>query len=402
MVKKKMIKFLIQTKRKIQINKIMKNTKNRNIIVLSIIAALSLFFLLDKQFLSGLISKQSDDQNLRILGSVISLIKEDYVERPDPSKTMDGSFKGLVDSLDGYSCYLENDKITLLNARKKNQLYSPGIVIYKRYGSFPVVIGMEEDSPAAKMGIKIGDTISAFNGVQTLLMNMEEANLALLSSDSKPIKLKILGIGEDKEVEVARTKIPEGSYSYKPADKTSGILSIYNFTQPLSSTIKQTVVPGLRKQDSPLIIDLRNCIEGNIEEARLFINLFLQKDKIGYLDGKDAETDISCPDKAELENLPLIIWMNQATLGPAEIVAGVLQKFRNTKIVGLQSPGFTAKRDLIPIDDESALLLATWIFRFNKNETLWKKGIKPNIEIEPEDQTESVYLKATQNLLSQM
>jgi len=380
----------------------MKSTKNRNIIFLSIIAALALFFLLDKQFLSGLISKQSDDKNLRILGSVISLIKEDYVEMPDPVKTMDGSFRGLVDSLDGYSCYLENDKISLLTARKQNQLYSPGIVIYKRYGSFPVVIGLEEDFPAAETGIKIGDTISAFDGVSTLLMNMEEANLALLSTKPEPIKLKILGIGEDKELEVARAKMPEAPYSFKPANNGIGILSINNFNQPLSSTIKKTVVPKLRKQDSLLVIDLRNCVEGSIEEACMFINLFLQKDKIGYLDGKETHKDLSCPDQAELETIPLIIWTNQATIGPAEIAAGVLQKFRNAEVVGLQSPGFTAERDFIPLNGGSTLLLAAWIFRFNEKETLWKKGIKPDKEIESEEQTETVYLQATQNLLSQM
>ncbi|MBN2246611.1 MAG: hypothetical protein JW755_12275 [Candidatus Aminicenantes bacterium] len=380
----------------------MKNQKNRNILILSIIAVLSLFFLLDKQFISGLISKQSDDKNLRILGSVISLIKEDYVEMPDPAKTMDGSFKGLVDSLDGYSCYLKNDMIGLFNVKRKNQLYSPGIIVYKRYGSFPVVIGLEEGSPASKMGIKIGDTISVFDGTQTLLMNMEEANLALLSHKPEPIKLKILGIREDKELEVERIKIHEDSFSYKSADKLSGVLAIHDLIHPLSSTIKKTIVPELKDQASPLVIDLRNCVAGDIEEACQFLNLFLQKDKIGYLDGRETDRDISCLDKAELEHLPLIIWMNQATMGPAEIVAGVLRKFRNTKIIGLQSPGFTAKRDLIALNDGSFLLLATWIFRFNEKESPWREGIKPDIEIEPEKQTETSYLQATQKLLSQM
>lgn len=380
----------------------MKTAKNRNIILLSLFAAISLFFLLEKKFVSGLISKQTEDKNLRILGSVIALIKEDYVEPPDPSKTMDGSFRGLVDSLDGYSCYLEKNSIELFNARKKNQLYSPGLVIYKRYGSFPVVIGVKEDSPAAKMGIKIGDTISAFNGTSTLLMNMEEANLALMSKDPESIKIKILGIGEDKEIEVARTRLSESPFSFKSSGPGSGILSIYNFTASLSSAIKKTVVPNLKKQGSPLVIDLRNCTAGDIEEARMFINIFLKKDNIGYLDGKEADKDLSCPDPAELDTLPLIIWINQATIGPAEIVAGVLQKFRNTKVVGLQSPGFTAKRDFIPLHDGSTLMLATWIFRFNEKETLWMTGVKPDKEIEPQEQTEAVYIQATENLLSQM
>lgn len=380
----------------------MKTAKNRNIILLGLFAAISLFFLLEKKFVSGLISKQTEDKNLRILGSVISLIKEDYVEPPDPSKTMDGSFRGLVDSLDGYSCYLEKNSIDLFNARKKNQLYSPGLVIYKRYGSFPVVIGVKEDSPAAEMGIKIGDTISAFNGTSTLLMNMEEANLALFSKDPGSIKIKILGIGEDKELEVARTKLSETPYSFKSADSVSGILSINNFTAPLSSGVKKSVVPNLKKQDSPLVIDLRNCSVGDIEEARMFINIFLEKDIIGHLDGKDSDKDLSCLETAELDTIPLIIWINQATIGPAEIVAGVLQKFRNSKVVGLQSPGFTAKRDFIPLDNGSALMLATWIFRFNEKETLWMTGVKPDKEIKPEEQTEAVYLQTTQNLLSQM
>jgi carboxyl-terminal processing protease len=368
--------------------------KRARILLFAVLALVFLFFLLEKSFLPGLLSKLSPDRNFELLGKVIQLIKNDYIEEANPDKTMKGAFKGMVDSLDVLSSYLDKESMLRYSQRKEANLKDIGIVLYKRYGSFPQVIGINENSPAEKEGIQLGDFISSLDGRSTLTMSMTEANLYLKDRDKKTIKLRIFKREETKEVSVERTLLFEEPFSYAKAKGTSGILKIHQLYPPCVKKIKQEIISRLKPEKRTFILDLRDCHEGEIEEAKKLINLFLKSSNIGYFETKGGTKEVlSCPEDAELEKLPLVIWTNQATIGPAEAVAGVLKEFKRGKIIGHPTLGLVAKQNIFVLDDGSGLLLTSGIFYFRSGEKLWEKGIKPDIKINGEDQSLNTYLK---------
>jgi len=370
-------------------------TKKRiKIFLLTVLVFIALFFLLEKNFLPGFLLKLSPDKDFELLGKVIQLIKNDYIEEANPAKTMKGAFKGMVDSLDVLSSYLDKESMLRYSQRKEANLNDIGIVLYKRYGSFPQVIGIKENSPAEKKGIQIGDFISSLDGRSTLTMSMTEANLYLKDRDKKTVKLRIFKRDETKEVDVERTLLFEEPCSYAKAKGTNGILKVHQLYPPCVRKIREEIIPRLKPEKSSLILDLRNCYEGDIGEARKLINLFLKSPNIGYFETKRGAKEIlSCPDDAELEKLPLAIWTNQATIGPAEAVAGVLKEFKRAKIIGLPTLGLVAKQNFVVLEDGSGLLLTSGIFYLRSGEKLWEQGIKPDIKINGEDQSSSTYLK---------
>jgi len=368
--------------------------KRARILLFAALAFIFLFFLLEKSFLPGLLSKLSPDRNFELLGRVIQLIKNDYIEEANPAKTMKGAFKGMVDSLDVLSSYLDKESVLRYGQRKEASLKDIGIVLYKKYGSFPQVVGINENSPAEKKGIQIGDFISSLDGRSTLTMSMTEANLYLKNRDKKTIKVRIFKREETKEVNIERTLLFEEPFSYAKAKGTSGILKIHQLYPPCVKKIREEIIPRLKPEKRIFILDLRDCHEGEIEEAKKLINLFLKSPNIGYFETKGGTKEIlSCPEDAELEKLPLVIWTNQATIGPAEAVAGVLKEFKKGKIIGLPTLGLVAKQNIFVLDDGSGLLLTSGIFYLRSGEKLWEKGIKPDIKINGEDQSLSTYLK---------
>lgn len=368
--------------------------KRARILLFAVLAFIVLFFLLEKSFLPGLLSKLSPDRNFELLGKVIQLIKNDYIEEANPAKTMKGAFKGMVDSLDVLSSYLDKESVLKYSQRKEANLKDIGIVLYKRYGSFPQVIGIKENSPAEEKGIQIGDFISSLDGRSTLTMSMTEANLYLKDRDKKTVELRIFKREETKEVNIERTLLFEEPFSYTKTKGTSGILKIHQLYPPCVKKIREEIIPGLKREKRTFILDLRDCHEGEIEEAKKLINLFMKSPNIGYFETKGGTKEIlSCPEDAELEKLSLVIWTNQATIGPAEAVAGVLKEFKGAKIIGLPTLGLVAKQNIFVLDDGSALLLTSGIFYLRSGEKLWEKGIKPDVKINGEDQSFSTYLK---------
>jgi C-terminal peptidase prc len=371
------------------------------LILIPALLAVLLFVLLEKNFLPGLTGKNSSDDQFKLVGSVAYLIRDEYVEEPNPLKTMDGAFRGLVDSLDILSSYLDKKTLLKYEQRRDADLNETGLILYKTYGSFPVIIGIKENSPAQKAGLKLGESVSIMNGRSTLPMSMVEANLLLKDKSTDPVMLKILRGAESEILNLARAAIPEEPFSYTETKGTSGLLNIHRLYPPCVNTLKEELLPILKKKKKPLVLDLRNCSEGDIEEAENFLDLFVENSKSGYFENNQKIKEILVlQTTTELAHLPLIIWINEATIGPAEAVASVLRANKKAKVIGFQTPGLVSKQQFMPLDDGSGLLLTSAIFHMKKDKDFWEKGIEPDIKIDVEDRTSSAYLKATQELLA--
>ncbi len=380
---------------------IKKMIKTKSHIFLSILfAVIFLFLLTPKKFLPWFSQKDSSDRNLQLLEYVAQLIRDYYVEEPSPTKTMKGAFRGLIGPLDPLSSYLDPENTNKYKSLPSVRLKEPGIVIFKKFGTYPVVIGIEEDSPAEQAGIKTGDTISEMDGRPLLELSMLEANLSLLNAEEESVKLTILRAESSEDMSVERKSLYDSPLSMAPQKGFSGIVKIHQLFPPCSETFRKKFLPLLKSQPETLILDLRNCHEGDLSEALLLANFFLQSDEVGYLQDRQGNKNIlSCPQTPELPKLPVVIWTNSATLGPAEALAGVLQEFRGAKIVGTKTPGLVAKQDFFPLEDGSSLVLTSEIFYLAEGKEMWEKGITPDIKIDEQNPSSQVYLQNTINIL---
>jgi carboxyl-terminal processing protease len=375
--------------------------KRTRFIVLALLFGISLFFILEMTYLRGISSQSGPSKNLYLLEAVIRLIRNDYLEEKDPLQIADGSFKGLVNSLDSLSSYLDAESTVRYLERQQGPLQEPGIVLFKRYGAFPQVTGIVENSPADNQSLEFGDLITEIDGLSTPAMSLMEVNLRLGDREGKPLALKALRGEKTIEIKMERALLHPENASYAAHEGTSGILSIHRIFPPCVSEIRTRFLPELRKRKEPLIIDLRNCSEGNFEEARQFINLFLKADNIGCLEKKGGEKQtLASPEAPPLVRLPLIVWINQGTLGPAEAVAAVLKEFDRAKLVGLETPGLSAEYQFYLLEDGTSVVLTSGIFCLNSGAKLWGRGAKPDIKVEVDGQGVQSFLDKTQSLLS--
>lgn len=370
--------------------------KNLNISLLAVFAVAVLLFIIPKNFLPNNYQKPSKNRNLYLLQSVAELIRDYYVETPNPTKTMKGAFRGLIGPLDPLSSYLDPQNTEKYKTLNSTIYKEPGIIVMKRFGTYPVVIGIIEGSPAEKAGIKIGDALSEMDGQPLLMLSMLETDLYLKDTEDRPAKLKILRRESSEEMTVDRKILHDTLFTYSKLQDTNGILKIHQMFPPCTDEIRKEVLNRLESQTQPLIIDLRNCHEGEIGEAIHFINLFLRADKAGYFQDKEGKKEyLSFPQEPVAQDLPLILWTNTATIGPAELVGGVLKEFQRVQIIGLKTPGLVAKQDFFTLEDGSGLLLTSKIFYLPDGKEMWEKGIEPDEKIPEGEQSSDLYLKLT-------
>jgi carboxyl-terminal processing protease len=372
------------------------------VILLTIFFASLLFFLFQMGILPGTSQRGAAPKGFQLLEGLMYLIRNDYLDERDPVQTAEGTYRGIVNSLDPVSCYL-NKEIAARYAASGPEDMGPGLTVFKRYGSFPQVVAVVPGSPADNADIKLGDLVSAIDRRSTLSMSLAEVNLLLGGTDAKPVELKVLRTNDTREVSVARARLSPRAYTLTSAAGRPDVLSIHGFAPPLTADVRKNVLPVLKARNKPFILDLRNCPGGDIEEARLFLNLFLKADAVGSFEQRGgAKKVVACPAEADLGGLPVVVWAGPAAIGPAELVAGVLQEVRKAKVLGLPTPGAVALTQRFPMTDQSLVILVSGVFSLPSGRTLWGEGLAPDITVPASDQSDKAYFEKTLPLLPKL
>ena len=182
----------------------------------------------------------------------------------------------------------------------------PGIVVLKRYAAFPQVVAVIEKSPAEAAGVKLGDLLSAIGGRNTLSMSLTEVKLLLSGTDEQPVDIRVLRGNDTHNLERAARPASSRRRSRSPGPPASRPACASTVsTHGLVAGIRRDVVPALKARKSPLVLDLRDCQDGTIDEAKKLVNLFVKAADAGRFEGRGgAKETVSCPAEAELGAVP--------------------------------------------------------------------------------------------------
>jgi carboxyl-terminal processing protease len=369
--------------------------------LLAVLAGACLVLLLGRTAVGPVSASSAQAKGPDLLEQVINLIRDHYLEEKDPVQTMDGSFRGLVNSLDAGCAYLSAESTARYQSQKGAALQETGLVLYKRYGAFPQVVGLVEGSPAAKAGIEIGDSLAEINGAGTAAMSLAEVNLYAADTTPAPVDLKILRDDKTLDYKVDRVALFAEPVSYQPYEGTGGILRVDSLAASAPLEIETRLAPVIRKQKKPVILDLRNCSGGSLEAAWQLINIFLKAESVGYIAGRgESKVTVAAAAEPALGSTALIVWVNQATLGPAEAVAAVLKDFGRARVVGLTTLGYVARDKYMPLEDGTSVLLTSGIFCLRSGFKLWGQGVEPDAKVESATAGFEAFFKKTQEFLS--
>jgi carboxyl-terminal processing protease len=375
-----------------------KATRTR-LLSIGALAAGVLFFWVARQIRPSPAAAALPQTGADLTEAVVRLIRADYVEEPNAKATMEGGFRGMIGSLDVLSGYLDADA-----ARKRADAALPGyldigLILFKRASTFPLVVGVIEGSPADKAGLQAGDTVSAIDDASTILPGLSEIRLLLKSTEAKPVKIRIIRGNATQDISVPRGKVYGKPFVFSAQAGTAGILSLAHFHPPLIDELRKALPEVLKDGTRPLVIDLRYAFEGDIEEARRFVNLFVQAEAAGRFEMKDgAQEALACPDPAPFAAQPLVLWVSHATMGPAEIAAACLRELRGAKVVGALTPGLTARQKAFPLSGGDELLLTTGVFATASGAKVWSKGLTPDVKVDAPVSDRKAYLDKTAGL----
>jgi carboxyl-terminal processing protease len=364
--------------------------------------AAALFFVFQMRILPGGAQVQAP-KGFELLDSLMRLIRNDYLEERSPVETAEGAYRGLVNSLDPLSAYLDKE-LTAKYAGRDGSTLDPGLIVLKRYASFPQVVGVVKDSYADKADIKPGDLLSAVESRNSLSMSLAEVNLLLKGQDERPVRVRVLRGNETRDLELRRGLYAPKAWQVE-ADPSGrfGLIRVDRIVPGLASGLRTELAGPAGDKKKPFILDLRNCHEGDLWEALDLANLFVKAADAGRLEKKGGvKRPVACPAEPVAAQNPLVVWVNPGTMGPAELAAGLLQEVRRAKVVGFATPGLVGRTEFVPLKDETSILLTAEVYVLPSGKKLWDAGVKPDVALPIDKLDDKTYREKTLPLLPKL
>jgi carboxyl-terminal processing protease len=334
-------------------------------------------------------ARASDDKAFRALtvyGEVLEHIQRDYVDDPNMHQVTSGALHGLLDSLDPQSAYLSPLEYTDYKEKSANRSKaSAGVALTKRFGYIGVIAVLPE-SPAQKAGLRIGDLMESIAGFTTSQMALDQAQVLLTGEPGAVVKLSVIrrGKAEPQDMEITLAKLSPPKIVEDKIQGDIAYVHVHAFDGGTTKQIREKLVQFEHQGAHKLILDLRDCAFGDIQEGISTAQLFLPSGTITTLKGQTISPVVSSADASKVVwSQPMSVIIGNGTDGAAEILAGAIADNHRGDTIGSRTYGTASMQKLVQLDDGSALILTIATYYTPKGKEIPAEGVTPTVEVKP-------------------
>lgn len=341
---------------------------------------------------------------MRIFGSVLQHIQNDYVDEPDWEKVRSGALRGLPYGLDAYSSYLTEEQVKKFSADRFARQMGIGAE-FSQVASYLYVVSVMSGSPADKAGLKPGDVVEFIENKATRDISLYDALEMVYGPSGTEVKFRVFRSGErPKTVKVTRGEFAAPKAEMKSAGEGIPVIKLHKIGSDDVDAVKKFLETPSVKNKGKVIVDLRNVASGDIREAAKFANLFIKDGDIAQVIGrgnKVIETFTARPEN-HIFSGDVVVLIDGATAGAGEVVASAFLDRKRGEVVGERSFGAGSEQELFTMKRGDGLLLTTrkWasssgspFLGSNRNNS----GVKPSVETESSEDVDVEELVDSQN-----
>ena len=253
------------------------------------IGSLFIISLLSIMWVSNPADADEQDYYLRLkkgwqyMQKVYENLNQHYVEEVDPYPLMKAGINGMLEKLDPYTVFLEED------GERRLQIITTG-----KYGGLGMEIGLRnkkvtviapiDNTPAKKIGIQAGDIIEKINGKEISGWSVNEVSDQLRGKIGTEVTLEIRRPGLDApySVTLTRAEIVIEDVGYAGfVEPGVAYLRLTGFTEKASDEMKTAIRNLQNEQDiRAFILDLRGNPGGLLDAAVDVVNIFVDKNEM--------------------------------------------------------------------------------------------------------------------------
>ncbi len=334
---------------------------------------------------------------------VFNRVKADYVDKVDDKTLIKGAIQGMLASLDPHSSYVDANDFDNLKIMTEGNYGGLGLTVSMEDGAIKV-IAPQEDTPAARAGIKSGDYITHIDGKLIYGESLDEAVSGMRGKPGSKVALTLVRPGRDKPLDVTllREVIVQKPVKWEVRGSV-GYININTFSENTGADTRAAIMAidkSLGRRPLGYVVDLRDNGGGLLTQAIAVSDAFLDHGEIVSQRGREKSDIERYYAKAgdDAHGLPVIVLTNPGTASASEIVAGALQDHHRALIMGEKSFGKGSVQTVLPLGPNTALRLTTARYYTPSGRSVQEGGIEPDIRVpqisDPDYKTRPVFREA--------
>lgn len=345
----------------------------------------------------GATAKGNQWAQLRIFDEVLYRISKDYVDEPDMERVRTGALRGLADGLDAYSAYLTPAQVAGY-VPVEHGMHAVGGMALSKYGGYVYVVSCWKGSPADRSGVATGDIIEYIGKAPTRDMSLYDAEMLLTDVSNGPHEVKLFRAGQSLTVTFTNGPVAAPPVDARILEPGVGIISVTSLSAGKAGEVRSAIDQLSTKGMKRLVLDLRGCATGTLEEGALVANIFVDSGVLGRRIGRGGAEGVAIEAKADLVGFrgPLTVIVDPSSAGAAEVVAASVLAAKRADVVGERTFGAGVELELFKLRDGGAMLITVAKYAPASGKPFIEEGVVPSVEVKravpeivvPEDQDE--------------
>lgn len=320
-----------------------------------------------------------------LFSEVTDLIYRDYLEKTITGTTlMNGALRGMVNSLgDPYSQYLTPVDYTDWTTQITGIYGGVGMEIGSKDDK-PTVISVFPGTPAERAGIRSGDHFIKVDDVFVEGLSVNEIASKVRGDPGTDVKLVLERTGEMKEYTLKREQIIIQSANGRILQGSIGYIQLLGFKEQTAKDFAQILEQLTRQGMSKLILDLRQNPGGLLSSViDLASSLVPTGQTIVIIEDRDGQKKFSYSNPFTPKySMPIVLLVDGGTASAAEILAGALRDNQLATLIGERTFGKGIVQTVEQLPQGGALIITTQRYLTPSGESIHKKGIMPDQEIQ--------------------
>ena len=315
---------------------------------------------------------------------ILNVIEKEYVDDVNTTDLVDKALKGLMTNLDAHSTFMDTKSYKNLSVQTKGEFGGLGISVGMKDGVLTVIAPLD-GTPAFSAGVKAGDIILKIDDKATLGMTIDESVKIMRGKPKTDIVLTMIRKNEPKplEIKITRDIIKIQSVYGKKIEGYDNSLYIHvtSFDQKVVKGVKEAIED--HNNTKGIVLDLRNNPGGLLDQAIGLVDLFVEKGVIVSQKGKSKveNTEYKATKANSDLNTPIVVLVNGGSASASEIVAGALQDFNRSIVIGEKTFGKGSVQIVMPIGKDEALKLTVARYYLPSGRTIQAEGVTPDIPV---------------------
>ena len=336
----------------------------------------------------------------RLINEVYKSLITRYADRLDTEKFTKTVINNILDDLDPYTVYMEEDEKEGLDLLTRGKYGGVGINLGERDKKLTVISPID-DSPAQRKGIIAGDIIVKIDGLLSKEMSLDDAASHIRGPKGTDVTLSIKRFGNEQLIDFVLTRdditVKDVTYAGM-MDNETGYIRLTRFSKNSGPELRSSILNLQRDNARRIIIDLRDNPGGLLQSAIEILDMIIQKgDLLLSTKGRMAEANkryIARKKPIIEDDVKIAILINEGSASASEIIAGAVQDLDRGVIVGTSSFGKGLVQSVYGLDGSGkrSLKVTTAKYYIPSGRLIQKPGYIDDELVVREDKEDSIFV----------